>query len=208
MEISVDSLSAEAAYKLLVGSVVPRPIAWITTESPHGHVNVAPFSAYTFLSPNPPLLGINIGRRNGELKDTSRHIHARREFVVNVADDTMLDALHMSADEVPPETSEVDLLGLKLADSRIVCTRRLADVPIAMECRLHSLYEFGDTRAEFIVGQVVMFHIRDGLCINGKIDTELLRPICRLGGQKYARLGAIVTLPEVRRTPQRAVGGS
>ncbi len=207
MEIASRPLSPEEGYKLLVGAIVPRPIAWITTRSPSGLVNLAPFSAFTLVCPKPPMVGIGIGRRAGVLKDTARNMFESGEFVVNIADETMLVPLHQSAEEYPPEVSEVELLGLKLAPSSMIATPRLADVPVAMECRLHSDYEFGDTRALFVVGEVVNFHFRDGLCVDGKIETERLKPICRLGGPKYARLGEIVALPPVGRTEQMVVFG-
>lgn len=205
MEVAAAPLSAEAGYKLLVGSIVPRPIAWITTRSAAGLVNVAPFSAFTLVCPKPPMVGIGIGRRAGVLKDTPRNIFESREFVVNIADESLLGPLHQSAEEYPPEVSEVELLGLKTAPSTMIGTPRLADVPVAMECRLHSHLELGDTRALFVIGEVVNFHFRDGLCVNGKIETEALKPICRLGGPKYAHLGEIVSMPPVGRTEQMVV---
>jgi flavin reductase (DIM6/NTAB) family NADH-FMN oxidoreductase RutF len=201
LTIPAAPLSAEACYKLMSGVVVPRPIAWITTCSPGGIINLAPFSCYTFLAPKPPLVGINIGRRAGELKDTSRNIHASGEFVVNIADSQMLDALHHSADEFGPEISEVNLLGLNHLSCETVAAPRLADVPVSLECRLHSIQEFGELRAEFIVGEVTVFHFREGVCVDGKIDTRLLDPVCRLAGINYATLGEIIAKPPVRRTP-------
>lgn len=193
--------TAEANYKLMSGVVVPRPIAWITTVSPTGLVNLAPFSCYTFLSPKPPLVGVNVGRRDGALKDTSRNIHSARAFVVNIADSTMLDSLHDSADEHGPEVSEAALLGLAVLPGETVAVPRLADVSVALECRLHSIQEFGDLRAEFIVGEVTAFHFRDGVCVDGRIDTRALDPVCRLAGVHYARIGEIIAKPPVRRTP-------
>ncbi len=160
--------TAEANYKLMSGVVVPRPIAWISTVSPAGVVNLAPFSCYTFLSPKPPMVGINIGRRDGALKDTSRNIHSSDAFVVNIAGSAMLDAIHASADEYGPEVSEAELLGLALAPCDTIAVPRLADVPVALECRLHSVQEFGDLRAEFIVGEVTAFHFQDGVCVDAR----------------------------------------
>lgn len=199
--IHAASQTAEANYKLMSGVVVPRPIAWITTVSPDGLVNLAPFSCYTFLSPQPPLVGINIGRRNGALKDTSRNIHASGAFVVNIAGSSMLDAIHASADEYGPEVSEAELLGLAVAPSETIAVPRLADVPVALECRLHSIQEFGDLRAEFIVGEVTVFHFQDGICVDGRIDTRALDPVCRLAGIHYATIGTMIAKPPVRRTP-------
>ncbi|MEK7438671.1 MAG: flavin reductase family protein, partial [Pseudomonadota bacterium] len=90
MEFAANTLGPEAMYKLLTGIVVPRPIAWVTTLSPDGGVNLAPFSAFTFVSNKPPMLGINIGRKAGIMKDTANNIHATGEFVVNIPDDSMI----------------------------------------------------------------------------------------------------------------------
>lgn len=205
MEIDPTALSAEENYKLMTGIIVPRPIAWITTRSAGGKVNVAPFSAFMLVCPKPPMVGIGFGRRAGELKDTPRNIFETKEFVVNIADEPMLGPLHHSSEELPPEVSEVEKLGLRTAPCRTMATPRLADAPVSMECRFHSEYEFGDTRALVVVGEVVHFHIRDGLCANNKIDTRALNPICRLGGPNYAHLGDIVTMPTVGRTEQMVI---
>nr|WP_205964670.1 flavin reductase family protein [Ramlibacter agri] len=205
LSIRAASLDAEGCYKLLSGVVVPRPIAWISTQSEEGVVNLAPFSCYTYVCSKPPMVGINIGRRAGQRKDTSRNIHQRGEFVLNIGDATMIEAIHRSADEYGPEVSEVDLLGLELAPSESIATPRLAMVPAAMECRLHSVQEFGETNAEFIVGEVLVFHFRPGLCVNGKVDTATLNPLARLGGPNYAGLGPSITMAPVSRTPQMVV---
>ena len=206
MEIAAESLDPEATYKLLTGIVVPRPIAWVTTLSrPDGHVNLAPFSAFTFVSNKPPMIGINIGRKAGVVKDTARYIHAMREFVVNIADDSMIEPLHLSAIEYAPEVSEVEELGLETVPSRLIRTPRLAIAPISMECRLHRTIAFGDTGSEFMVGEVVRFHIRDGLFAAGKIDTGSLRPICRIAGPNYAKLGAIVRMKPISQTAKTVI---
>lgn len=205
LAIHAESLDAEGCYKLLSGLVVPRPIAWISTRSEQGVVNLAPFSCYTFVSSKPPMVGINIGRRAGQRKDTSRNIHECGEFVVNIGDATMVKAIHRSADEYGREVSEAELLGLALVPSESIATPRLASVPAALECRLHSVQEFGETQAEFIVGEVLVFHFRPGLCINGRVDTASLNPLARLGGPHYAGLGEIITMQPVSRTPQMVV---
>jgi flavin reductase (DIM6/NTAB) family NADH-FMN oxidoreductase RutF len=205
LSISAASLDAEGCYKLLSGLVVPRPIAWITTQSTAGLVNLAPFSCYTYVCSKPPMVGINIGRRAGQRKDTCRNILERGEFVVNIGDETMVQAIHRSADEYASDVSEVEQLGLELAASQAIATPRLAAVPAAMECRLHSVQEFGETRAEFVVGEVLVFHFRAGLCVAGKVDTAALRPLARLGGPNYAGLGETITMGAVARTPQMVV---
>lgn len=201
------SLDAEGCYKLLSGLVVPRPIAWISTRSESGVVNLAPFSCYTYVCSKPPMVGINIGRRAGQRKDTSRNIVDIGEFVVNIADVSMIDPVHRSADEYPPDVSEAELLGLKLQPSDLISVPRLADVPAAMECRFHSAQEFGETRAEFVIGEVLMFHFRAGLLVDGKVETAKLHPLARLGGPNYAALGETITMKPVSRTPQMVVSG-
>lgn len=200
MHFPASDLNAEQTYRLMSGIIVPRPIAWISSVNPHGVVNLAPFSCYTFVSNQPPMIGVNIGRKAGQRKDTGRNIMENGHFVVNIADETLLDPLHESAQEHPPEVSEADLLGLDVIPGVVVATPRLAAAPISLECRLHSITPFGNTGAEFFVGEVVMFHIREGLMKDGKIDTATLRPICRIGGPNYASLGEIITKRGIAQT--------
>jgi flavin reductase (DIM6/NTAB) family NADH-FMN oxidoreductase RutF len=200
MQLPADTLSAEATYRLLSGVVVPRPIAWITTLTETGIVNLAPFSCFTFVSNKPPLLGVNVGRKRGTRKDTGANIHAMREFVVNIGHGGQLNAIHESSVEHAPDVSEVELLGLATLPGITVRTPYLADAPVAMECKLDRVIEFGETGAEFIVGQVTMFHIRDGLYRDGKVQTKELDPVARIGGPNYATLGEIVTLRAVKQT--------
>ncbi|WP_341894379.1 flavin reductase family protein [Ferrovibrio terrae] len=192
-EIRSADLTGEAAYKLLCGIVVPRPVAWVSTRSVTGVSNLAPFSCFTFVSHTPPMLGISIGRRPNGLKDTARNIHETREFVVHISDETLLDLLHRSGAEFPPEVSEADMLGLELVPSKLVEPLRVAKAPIAMECRLHRVIDFGNN--QFFVGEVDLFHIRKGLGIDNKIDAGRLRPVARLGGPNYSTLGQIIGMP-------------
>lgn len=189
MMVNAHELDAEQTYKLLTGVVVPRPIAWITTRSAAGVVNLAPFSAFTFVSTKPPLLGVNIGRKAGVRKDTAVNILAQGEFVVHIAHAPLVEPLHASAVEHPPEVSEVELLGLPTSPSTHLKVPRLQAAPVAMECRFHSATPFGDTGAEFFVGEVLCWHVSDGLLKQGKVDSFELDPLCRLGGPWYATLG-------------------
>ena len=197
MQIPVSTLNEAAAYKLQTGLVVPRPIAWVMTRSTTNVINVAPFSAFMFVSSWPPLPAISCNRRDGTMKDTERNIRDLGEFVINIADDSMIEPLHLSSADDPPEASEVTDLGLALADSVDVDVPRLADVPASMECRLHKIVPFGDIGHHLIVGQVVRYHIRDDLYVDGKVETAKLRPIGRLGGIKYTSLGEIITMQSV-----------
>lgn len=198
MEIDATALSREESYKLLSGAIVPRPIAWVCSRMGSGRTNLAPFSTFTFVSPMPPTVGFNCDKRDGEQKDTSRYINESREFVVNIADESLLEALHLSSERHPPDVSEVELLGLRTVASSKIRTLRLLDAPISMECRLVQVLNFGSIGSEFFVGEVLAFHIRDDIYNNGKIDARCLRPICRLGGPNYASLGEIIAMRPVR----------
>lgn len=199
MNRSADGLSVDEVYRLLVGLIVPRPIAWVTSLSAEGVVNLAPFSAFTYLSTEPPLIGISVMRRGDGLKDTARNIADRGDFVVNIADETLVQPVHLSATEHPCDVSEADLLGLELEPSLGVAAPRLACVPAALECGLEQIIAFGDHGAQLIVGRVRRFHVRDDLLDGGKVVTERLRPLCRIAGPKYAGLGEVYTLAPVGR---------
>jgi flavin reductase (DIM6/NTAB) family NADH-FMN oxidoreductase RutF len=197
MQINSNDLDPEAIYKLLTGIVVPRPIAWVTTISPEDCINLAPFSAFTFVSNKPPMLGINIGRKSGVIKDTAKNIRESGEFVVNIPDDNMIEPVHLSAVEHPPDVSEVELLNLSTEPSTKISVPRLLCAPVSMECKLHSVTPFGDTGSEFFVGEVLEFHIRDDLLADGKINTAKLHPICRIGGPNYATLGEVISMQPI-----------
>lgn len=192
-------------YKLMTGLVVPRPIAWITTLSPDGKVNLAPFSAFTFVSHKPPMITITAGLREndhkGHFKDTVANILRTGEFVVNIANQSLLAALHASSAEYPPGQSEVEALGLETHESATVSTPRLTAAPAALECRLHSTIELGDVGDRIVIGRVMMFQIAERLLRNGKIATVELDPIARLGGPHYATLGEIITMPAAEVLP-------
>jgi flavin reductase (DIM6/NTAB) family NADH-FMN oxidoreductase RutF len=200
MRILAAELNPQQTYKLITGVVVPRPIAWICSRSPEGVLNLAPFSAFTFVSTKPPLLGVNVGRKAGVRKDTGRNIHANGEYVVHIGDVSLVQAIHESAVEHAPDISEVELLGLETTPSERIAVPRLASPPVAMECRLHRAIEFGDTGAEFIVGEVLVFHVRDGLLRDGKIESAALDPVCRLAGPNYASLGRLISMRPIAQT--------
>ena len=200
MRIDPSELGAERIYRLMTGIVVPRPIAWVTTLSASGVLNLAPFSAFTFVSQKPPMLAISVGHKAGVWKDTAHNILDTEEYVIHIADAPLMNVLHESSVEHPPDVSEVEHLGLETLPSEVIKVRRLAAPPVAMECRFRQCLEFGEVKSRLIVGEVMMFHIRDGLVNNGKVETAALDPIARIGGPRYARLGEIVTLHSVFQT--------
>jgi flavin reductase (DIM6/NTAB) family NADH-FMN oxidoreductase RutF len=132
MRIDPSDLDAERAYRLITGVVVPRPIAWVTNLSGGGTVNLAPFSAFTFASPKPPMLAISVGRKAG-IKDTAHNILNNEEYVVHIADSSLMSAVHESSTEHPPDARKVEELQLATLPSERIKVPRLAAAPIAME---------------------------------------------------------------------------
>lgn len=195
IEFDPSTLDRAEIYKLMTGAVVPRPIAWVTSCSASSVVNLAPFSSFTFVCHDPPMLaiGVDIKPDGGGRKDTSRNIHASREFVVHIADHSLLGALHASAAELPPEMSELDLYGLQTAGSTRVSTPRVALAPIALECVLERALTLGRESSELLIGRVVYAHVHPSVLRDGRIDATALDPVCRLGGPNYASLGRVTS---------------
>ncbi|MET1114342.1 MAG: flavin reductase family protein [Comamonas sp.] len=198
-----DALDTETAYRLLVGCVVPRPIAWITTVDEEGRVNVAPFSSYNYVATSPPMLAVNIALRAGDgaIKDTARNILASREFVVNVATEATMDEMHLSAWEYPPDISEAQALGLPLLPSRHVRAPRIASSPVQMECRLDQAVTLGRGVNTLYIGEVLAFHLSSAVYDGRRVDAEKMRPIARLGGPFYSGLGDIFHRPMLQKPP-------
>ena len=202
MKIDPSDHGAEHIYRLMTGIVVPRPIAWVTSLSATGVLNLAPFSAFTFVSQKPPMLAISVGRKGAIFKDTAHNILANEEYVIHIADTPLMEAVHESSAEHAADISEVELLKLETRPSERIRVPRLAAPPVALECRFRQCLEFGELRSRLIVGEVVLIHLRDGLMNNGKVETAAHNPIARIAGPRYARLGEIVTMQSVFQTPK------
>lgn len=200
-----EGLDSETAYRLIVGCVVPRPVAWITTVDKDGRVNAAPFSSYNYVATSPPMVAVNIASHPGLEKDTARNIRATGEFVVNVATERDMDQMHATSAEFPPEVSETDLLGIELLPSRLVKPPRIATSPVQMECRLDKIVPLGTGLNTLYIAEVVGFHLSTEVYDGRRIDSARMRPIARLGGPFYAALGEIFQRPMPPRPP--AVGG-
>jgi len=195
MEIDSQSFDQSALYKLLIGCVLPRPIAWVSSVDAEGVRNLAPFSYFMAITDDPPTIAFSSSMR-GERgasrtkKDTLRNIEATREFVINVVDDALAEQMNLSSGDYPPEVDEFALTGLVAAPSAKVKPPRVADAPINMECRLVRIIPIGNAPASLVVGEVVHFHVRDGLydTATGRIDLHRLHPVGRLAGNLYARI--------------------
>jgi flavin reductase (DIM6/NTAB) family NADH-FMN oxidoreductase RutF len=178
-------------YKLMIGAIVPRPIAFVSTQDEHGVRNLAPFSYFTGCSTNPPVVCFCSAVRSGPepQKDTLRNIRATGEFVVNIVTEEIAEQMNATSAEVGPEVDEFELSGLTPLAGERVAAPRVAESPIQMECRLRQVIEVSPLPGggNLILGQVVLFHIREDLLEDGKIDPEKLRAIGRMGGPSYTR---------------------
>ncbi len=200
------ALDTAAAYALIIGCVVPRPIAWITTVGAGGRANAAPFSSFNYVADSPPMLAVNIGARADGLKDTARNIADSGEFVVNVATEATLEALHLSSAEYPPDVSETDALGIALEPSRFIRPPRIAASPIQMECRLERAIALGRGLNTHYIGEVIAFHLAPEIFDGRRVDSAKMRPVARLGGPWYAALGELYNRPRLQRPPGGAPG--
>ncbi|MBH1963943.1 MAG: flavin reductase family protein [Comamonadaceae bacterium] len=198
-----DALDTETAYRLLVGCVVPRPIAWITTVDEQGRVNAAPFSSFNYVATSPPMLAVNVALRpgSGNVKDTARNIDATREFVVNIATEDQMDVMHRTAQEFGPEVSETEALGIDLLPSKHVRAPRIANSPVQMECKLDQIVKLGRGINTLYIGEVVAFHLADRIYDGHRVNSEAMRPLARLGGPFYAGLGEIFHRPMLQKPP-------
>jgi len=200
--LDATTMDTATAYRLLVGAVVPRPVAWITTRSKDGVVNAAPFSSYNYVAHSPPMVAVNIGTKDGQLKDTARNIVETGEFVVNVATFDAMDLMHGCSADYPSETSEVEALGIELIPGERVAVPRVAVSPIQMECRLERAITLGRGLNTLYIGEVLLFHLSSTVFDGRYVDSVKMRPIARLGGPLYAELGELHNRPQMQKPPK------
>jgi flavin reductase (DIM6/NTAB) family NADH-FMN oxidoreductase RutF len=197
-------LKRSEKYSLLTSCVVPRPIAFVSTVGESGVSNVAPFSFFTPVCYDPPILCVSIGwRAGGQKKDTLRNIEQSRQFVVNVVDEALAGAMNAASFDFPPEVSEFRAAGLTERDAETVSAPLVAEAPVSLECALVDIIRFGPPRGESaaVFGEVVWIHCRDDLWVDGRLDPRRLRPIGRLGGDFYCRAGEVFEMKRPSEPP-------
>lgn len=188
MQIDFSTITAYQRYKLMASLIVPRPIALVTTQNAQGVINAAPFSMFNMLGEDPPILMISVNKlQDTHLKHTSANILANGQFVVHIADEPMAEQMHRCGDTVPADQSELELVGLTTAPCRAVRPPRIAEAPVAFECRLSETLE--TTSRHIFIGEVLWLHAREDL-----IDVERYRvrlqnyfPVARFGASFYVR---------------------
>ena len=191
MFFDASTLSSRNAYRLMIGSVLPRPIAWVSTISDAGQGNLAPFSFFTAITSAPPTICFSASHRGGGPKDTVRNIRETREFVVNVVDEAVAEAMNATSEEAPPHVDELLAATLTPAPSRLVRPHGVAEAPIRMECRLDRLVDVGrdEDGATLVLGEIVAWHVRDELfdAERLRIRIDRLNAIGRMAGDWYTR---------------------
>jgi flavin reductase (DIM6/NTAB) family NADH-FMN oxidoreductase RutF len=189
MELSADAIPPASMYKLLVGSVVPRPIGWISTISIEGVHNLAPFSFFNVASANPPhvLFCPTIRGTDGGRKDTLHNVRDTGEFVVNIVTQTLAEAMNLTSTELPADVDEFAIAGLTIAPSQTVKAPRVAESPIHFECQVAHIIDLGG--GHVVIGRVLHVHVDERVLIGeDKIDIHALQPIGKLAGNAYTRV--------------------
>ncbi len=195
--ISIDpkQISERDNYKLLIGTIIPRPIAFVTTKSKEGIVNGAPFSYFNIVSSNPPMVSISV-QRSGNLKDTARNIYGNEEFVVHIVDDENVEKVNITAASLPPTESEIELANLTLVDSESISVPGVKEAKVRMECKLVKAVSLGGDGpgSDLFIGEVVRFHIKESIYEEGRTDPRGLNAVSRLAGSNYAEIGNIFSI--------------
>ncbi len=190
-DFDLSAMPVDRVYGLLVGSVVPRPIAFVSTCDKNGNGNLAPFSFFNAVSSSPPLVMISVARMpNGSKKDTCRNIEETGEFVVNSAHEWMAEPLHQCSANYPRGVDEMKKVGLTAVASTRIQPSRVAESAIQMECKLYRAIELGEGKAGSVtlfLGEILVMHVADGfLSKDEHIDFAQLHPLARLGGPMYS----------------------
>lgn len=193
MELNPQTIPYQSVYKILTGSVVPRPIGWISSIDINGRPNLAPFSFFNAVCSNPPtvLFCPSIRGSDGKTKDTLNNVRATNEFVVNIVTEGLLNAMNASSIEAPADFNEFEFAGLTLAPSAAVKPPRVAESPIHFECRVRQIIEISNEPGggSIVIGAVVHIHAEDRVMIGGdKINLMALKPVGRLMGSGYCHV--------------------
>jgi flavin reductase (DIM6/NTAB) family NADH-FMN oxidoreductase RutF len=191
MNLQPSSLEWKDAYKLLVGSILPRPIALVSSINKVGIGNIAPFSFFTAICADPMLICFSPMRRgnDGSKKDTLLNIESTREFVINIVSEEIVEKMNITATEFPSDVDEFMESGFTKEESKVITPPRVKESSVQLECTLHEVLHFGEKpgSGSLVIGKVEMIHIADELYYAGKIDTKKLNPVGRMAGSIYTR---------------------
>jgi len=201
MIIDPEEFSKADLYKLLLRTVQPRPIAWVSTVSADGVLNLAPFSFFTAVTSKPPTICFSPARLpDGSKKNTLANIEATGEFVVSVVPEDLVEKMNDTAIDFPAEVDEFESAGLTPVPSDLVSPPRVGESPVNMEGKLVQVVPVGEDGA-LVIGEVVRFHVSENVLRDGKIDSGLLKLVGRMGGFEYTRTGDRFILPRKKYKP-------
>lgn len=200
LELDPEDWQPREVYFLMTGLVIPRPIAWVSSLGPDGVRNVAPHSYFNVVAHDPP----HVMFSSSGVKDTLQNVRASGEFVVNIVTIDVVEAMNFTATDFPPDEDEFAWAGLTAVPAQRVAPPRVGEAAAHLECEVREILPVGN--AHVIVGEVVHLHIAERVWRDGRVDPELLDPVCRLAGTRYARLGPVFKLP--RPSWDRDVRGS
>lgn len=193
-----NELEYSAVYKLLTGAIIPRPIGWISSVSEDGINNLAPFSYFNAVGDDPPTVMFSTGRGKNTNKDTLNNVLATKQFVVNMVTEELAEQMNITAQSVPSDVDEFELAGVTPIASVKVKPMRVKESPITFECELIHHYFLEDHKhggACIVIGRIVMMHFNDKVLLeNHKINLETYKPISRLAGSNYAKLGELFSI--------------
>jgi flavin reductase (DIM6/NTAB) family NADH-FMN oxidoreductase RutF len=195
------AISADAAYHWMIASIVPRPIAWISTLNEDGSANLAPFSFFSGVGSDPPTCLFCVGRKGrvevGAKKDTWANVERTGEYVIHVVPDALMRSMNLTSKEYPHGLDEFAVAGLSKTVSERVAPPRVEEAPIAMECRLIRIVEIGEPvgATAVVIGEIIYFHVRDEVLTDGRIDFAKLDAVGRMGGSLYTRTRDRFDLP-------------
>lgn len=198
MEFDPLLIDQKAIYKLLTGSVIPRPIGWISSVDLNGNNNLAPFSYFNAVGEDPPHVMFSTVRGNDTNKDTLNNVLATQQFVVNLVTEELVEKMNKTAEAVAPDVDEFEIANLTPISSVKVKPMRVKESPIAFECQLVHHYFLEDHKnggACVLIGRVVMMHFEESVLLDDfKINMEAYKPVARLAGSNYAKIGEVFSV--------------
>jgi len=201
MLFNPQELAYQDRYKLLIGAIVPRPIAWVSSMDIAGNLNLAPFSYFTAVSSDPMTLLFSVGwsEARGRMKDTLHNIRDVPEFVINITDETTKEAMNLTATEFEADKDEFEWAGVTPTPSTTIQVPRVAEAPIAFECKLQQIVVVneGPGGGAAVFGEVQTVYVRGDVVENGRILPEKLQPIGRLAGSTYAHINDLFDMDRV-----------
>ncbi|WP_322922382.1 flavin reductase family protein [Paenibacillus campi] len=192
--IDPQTISTLQNYKLVTGSVVPRPIAWVSTLTESGVINVAPFSYFNIVASDPPIVSVSVARREGQMKDTARNAIAGGELVIHIVSEHLTEEMNRTGSTLPPDQSELELTSLSTVPSDRIAVPGIREALVRFECKLEQHIpiknDAGDVSNDLLLARIVCYHFDEKIVDTDKyyVHTDELKPVARIAGNEYARL--------------------